>query len=1009
MIVITVALIVGSVIAFSFEGEINTLLSPPIIDEDTLEASSASGQETSKRILQEGAILLKNAANEGEETPVLPLQSSVSKVNVFGWRSIDWIYGSEGQNASGGVAPETGDGEEHFANNIDIYDALSDYGIQYNTRLFDMYNRYQKPDHLSANLKSAHISTVNSLVEPDINKRDTYYTEDLLSYSKSFSDTAIVMISRMSGEGMEPSKSDQKKEGPEARSNTDGRHYLELTVEEEDLLKYCGQNFKNVIVLMNMANPFECGFLNTIEGVDACMYIGFTGTRAASVLPSLLWGDVSPSGRTVDTFAYDLFTNPANYWGNTSFSHGHSGTEYIENIYVGYKWYETANTMGFWNDVTNVHGTGFDGVVQFPFGHGKSYTKFDWTVDEVKILGADGAEGAAVDPDAAVVNVTDKSKIEFTVTVTNTGEHKGREVVEIYSGLPYTTGGIEKSSQNLVGFTKTNELEPGQSEQVKVVVDMYDLASYDCYDKNGNQFKGYELEAGVYDIKLMQDSHVMKEVTYKGAKKSTAFNFTVATDIQIANDPVTGQPVGNLFTGEDAVDVAPLDGSSKTDPTYVSGIPYFYRDTFAPMSEWNALRAASANRTVAPEVAGYGYDSYDQKWDDWDTATTDAFGNPVNQTKPTWGSTATSYKLTNTDGSLTELGEELGDPANWDSEKWLPLLQQITLDEAIAEFNKYYGSKAIGSIGKPFLKDVDGPAQIGGFVSAPRGTGYPTMVVLASTWNPKLHTKFGQSYGEDMVSIGVYGLWGWAIDCHRSAFFGRNHESPSEDGFLAGQTISNAVKGLNSRGRYCFLKHFALYTHNGGSNLILTEQSLREIYLKSFREAFVEGGALGCMTTYNGFGHEHCETTQALLTGVLRGEWAFKGAITTDYITSNKLAETLLRCGGDFGMGCAINQGDGFPSIANASGRVQNNLQQSMKHITYMWLRSQYNQRTYVPTEDDTFTATTSINRWVWWKPLIYTVNGVNAVWMALWATFVLVDFFMKDDKKQNTARGGNQ
>ena len=189
---------------------------------------------------------------------------------------------------------------------------MQKYGIGYNTEIYDMYYRYQAPNHQSADLRGTHISNLIHLIEPNINDK-SYYTDSLLENAKNYSNTALVSINRMAGEGMECSTSMQSKRGPGAVDDAT-RHYLELSTEEEALLTYVGANYENVVVLINAANPFECGFLDTIPGIDACMYVGFTGTRAAAAIPELLWGEVSPSGHTVDTFAYDFFTNPANIW-----------------------------------------------------------------------------------------------------------------------------------------------------------------------------------------------------------------------------------------------------------------------------------------------------------------------------------------------------------------------------------------------------------------------------------------------------------------------------------------------------------------------------------------------------------------------------------------------------------------------------------------------------------------------------------------------------------------------
>lgn len=994
--IIIVALCIGNWVLFSHEQEVSSLLSPAIVDTETLELSSESGQEMSRRIMTEGAVMLKNDG-------ALPLDYSTDKqVNVFGWRSVDWIYGSEGYNASGGVSPENGDIDE----NVDIYKALNKYGIQYNTRLYDMYYDYIEPDHQSEDLRGTHISNLIYLREPKIDDRN-YYSEDLLSYSESFSDTAIVVIGRMTGEGMNADPVKQKKKGPGAAD--DGtRHYLELSTEEESLLTYCGETYENVIVLMNVSNPFEMGFLETIPGIDACLYIGFTGTRAAQAIPGLLYGDVSPSGRTVDTFAYDLFTNPANVWlgGMTYNDDSRTYSDYIENIYVGYKWYETADAEGVWDDVINVYGTGYEGVVQFPLGYGMSYNDYTWEVGDIRFVETVTNDDGTTSENEIAASVgdafTDKVKIKIPVTVTNNGNYPGRDVVEVYVTPPYyghtEDSAIEKAAVTLAGFGKTNELQPGASETIEIEIDPYDFASYDCYDRNGNEFKGWELERGEYVFSLRTDAHTVKDVKYNNAEQSGNFIFNVATDITIPLDPDSGLNVSNKFTGSDAIDTTPIDGTEK-DSDYDPGIEWFTRTDFADPAQFADM---FETRNITPDAKIGTYDA--ARANEWDRAVgTDAFGEQIPTEKPRWGNGG-SLRLADGSGNITELGRQLG--ADYDDPQWEAVLDQVKFDEAVDVISNYYGSDAIDTVGKPRLVDYDGPSQIKGFTSAPRGTGYPTMVVIAATWNPNLAYEFGKAYGDDMKGVGVMGLWGWAMDCHRGAFFGRNHESPSEDAFLAGTVIANAVRGLSTRGRYCFIKHFALYSYSGetangaNDNIWLTEQALREIYLRSFRMAIVEGGALGVMTTYQGIGAEHAETTEALITGVLRNEWGFDGAVTTDAIGGkNYWCESLLRAGGDLGMSSGLNSTSGITySESGSTARLQHRMRDAVHHILYLWLRADYNEQQYLadPDEGDSYLSSTSINGWEWWKPFVASIDVTVGVLLAMWAGLVLVFTFMK-------------
>ena len=981
IVVIGVGTIIGNWAVEQFEGEITSFLSPAIVDTESMEISSAQGQAMAAQIMEEGAILLQNNDN------TLPLDySKVKKVNVFGWRSVDWIYGSEGANASGGVSPEDGD----FSKNVDLFKALKQYGIQYNDRLEKMYYTYVQPDHQSADLKGQHINNLINLREPNINDK-AYYSDDLLSYCESYSDTAIVVIGRMAGENMDITTNKQNKEGP--GSSTDNtRHYLEISTEEEALLKYVGQTYENVIVILNTSNAFECGFLETIPGIDACLYVGYTGTRAASAIPKLLYGEVSPSGHTADTFAYDAFTNPANIWAvrfskYTDFSRSYN--DFIENIYVGYKWYETADAEGYWNEYSNQFGTGFDAVVQFPFGFGLSYNTYSWEVGEIYTTTLED-ETPVPYVNGGTNEITHMNSIHIPVTVTNEGQYPGRDVVQAYVTVPYTKGGIEKTALQLVGYAKTNLLQPGESETIIVTMDVNDFTSYDCYDKNNNGHKGWELEAGQYVVSLRSDSHTVKTVLDSG--NPAINNFDVSETIKITHDKYTNQPVGNLFTGEDAVDEIPIDGKTAD---YDPQIPWLTRADFMTLEEISAARKARAV-TPGANINALSDINYAMSWaEKWDNATVDEFGDPVVNTPVVWGVDHGLRVAEN--GVITDLGRKLG--ADYDAEEWDLLLEQVTMAEVQALVSKYYGSKAIASVGKPFLTDLDGPAQIKGFSTAPRGTGYPAMVILASCFNQTLAYKFGQSFGDDMKSVGVMGLWGWAIDNHRSMFFSRNHESPSEDCILASYTIMNAVNGLHTRGRYCTLKHFAIYDCGANSpkdtSYWLTEQSLRENQLRGYYKPIVLAGALGVMTAYRGPGAAVAESTVGMITGILRREWQFKGAITTDYTGTETGAhsELIVRAGGDLGMGNKLTP-NGWTYDSTASLRFQNRMKQVVKDVLYMWLHADYLEQQYLanPDASDVFLSSTSIQSWEWWRPALQGINVFAISGLSVWTLCVVLD-----------------
>lgn len=452
-----------------------------------------------------------------------------------------------------------------------------------------------------------------------------------------------------------------------------------------------------------------------------------------------------------------------------------------------------------------------------------------------------------------------------------------------------------------------------------------------------------------------------------------------------------------MFTGTDAIDQVPIDAVTK-DGSFDPQIPWFTRENFYGPSEFATKHVRREGGTEARGRKGGSYTA--AMATAWDNATVDEFGDPVSTEAPTWGA-KNGLRVADETGKITELGKKLG--ADYNAAEWDDLLDQLSVSDVTdLIINQYYGSKAIDSIGKPALDDLDGPAQFGGYSSREIvGTGYPCAVVLASTWNPKLAYEFGKSYATDMQTVGGNGVWGFAIDLHRGGFFGRNNESPSEDPVVCGTVVVNECKGLATRGKYCFLKHFALYSY-GGTNKWLSEQALREIYLEPFRMAFIDGGAMGAMTTYQGIGAEHTNTSVALITGVLRKEWQFKGAVTTDYHWKNEYCDSLIRMGGDLGMGVKLGSLSGVTYSTSSSPRLQQRLRECAKHLLYTWLHSDYlmDQYNLNPDKDETITTYTSIRAWVWWKPLLTCLDVAVFTGCALWVGLVCVDTFMKDDEE---------
>ena len=975
-------IIIGNNIALENGNNLDAILCPPVVDSKTVEKTQEKGQELSKQIVTEGAVLLKNNDN------CLPLDYNISRVNVFGWSSIDWAYGANSSSCSGRVTTENDDVNEL----IDIYDALTAYEIEYNTELKDMYNRYSAP-YINANKTPGNISngTVNTLHEPDIENR-SYYSLELLENALRFSDTAIVCITRNAGEDI-PADQTMKKAGAGAVNEND-KIYLDLSIEEEHLLTYVGNEYENVIVLISCGNTMDLSFLNTIPGLDAALQVGFTGTHGAYAIPYLLWGDATPSGHLADTVPYDrnmtfaMKTKPGARMnlGSTNKQY----FEYIENIYVGYRWYETADSVGYWDDYRrdnildedDIASTafGYDAIVQYPFGYGMSYTSFSWDYRGFRILD----NGHEID------HLTATCDLEFDVYVTNTGSYSGKDVVEVYMSAPYYDGSIEKSSVQLVGFEKTIELAPGDSQLVTIPVDINDCLSYDCYDKNDDGHTGYELEKGDYRFNFMTDCHNFKKIknSVEGTNDVDGIQIiSLANTIDVYENKYTGEPVDNLFTGEDAPDGFPIDAiEGGYSPNYLT------RSNFLDIDDYNGL----TNRYASQKLIDT-YQFTKAKGDAWDTANLDIFGDPTYNDEVVWGENHDMKIYENNE--VTDLGFLLG--SDYDDPDWDLLLEQVTVDETLNVINKSYGTPAINSVGKPRISELDGPAQIKCYYqNAPRGTGYPPSSVVAQTWNKELAEDFGLSFAEDMKSVGVLGLWGWGVNLHRNPVGGRNWEYFSEDPYLAGILLANSIRGLGKGGCWNYIKHFCLNDCEANkveAFTFTTEQAYREIYLKPFQMGIQIGGGLGVMTSFNRIGALYSGGSEASITGVMRKEWGFRGSIITDWANNNGYMsiDHQLRAGGDLGMNNNLNGTSGVTFNYNTSGsrRLQHQMKEVVHHVLYTWLRAQYLNQQYNenPDSGSQTIPVKIVDSFKWWRHALTSIDVVLIGGLALFAIMTFI------------------
>ena len=756
--------------------------------------------EVAEEIMEDGIVLLKNES-------LLPLNET-KKLNIFGWESINPAYGGAG---SGGI--------NDLYDIVSLNQGLENAGFSINQELVDFYNNYGADNPEMSIQKQSW-----TLPEPPV---DTY-SDELIKSAKEYSDVAVVVLSRKAGEGHNDIPMDVRKAAYDNNSDEyddfpEGEHYLQLSQTERDMVDMVCSNFDNVIVVYNGANQFELGFADEYPQIKSVVWCPGTGNVGFNALGKVFSGEVNPSGKTPDTFIYDMTTAP--WWDNaekteytnladmavegmnagTAQVYAPAFTNYVEGIYVGYKYYETAAQEG---------AIDYDKTVQYPFGYGLSYTKFEQKMGELEEK--DG-------------------QISVDVEVTNTGDVAGKDVVEVYYNPPYTNGGIEKSSANLIEFAKTDLLQPGKSQIVTVTFSIEDMASYD-----ENNAKAYVLEKGDYVISINSDSHTVldqktytadADVVYKGENKR-------------ASDDTAA---GNVF--EDA----------KGDITYLSRADHF--------ANYEEATAAPASAELSePYVSEYHLNS--------------------NFDKTTYLNDEDVMPTTGADNGLT-----LADmrDADYDDPRWEKLLDQLTVDEMANMIAMAgYQTAAMDSVGKVATLDFDGPAAINNNFTGVGSIGFPIEVVVASTWNKELAQAWGECMGKISQEMGAEGWYAPGMNTHRTAFGARNYEYFSEDGVLAGNMGAKAVEGARKYGVYSYIKHFALYEGNAKMVSVWSnEQAIREIYLKPFEISVKQGGANAVMVSWSFLGDKWTGESSNLMNTVLRDEWGFRGMALTDFFRNN--------------------------------------------------------------------------------------------------------------------------
>lgn len=788
----------------------------------------ANAQEVNLKLAEEGFVLLKN------ENAALPMNKG-TRISVFSKNSVNLSYGGSG---SGGF---------DTSNNKNLYESLNDAGFVTNPTLKRFYESSQ-----SGPVRTANSSDLDNGDNQKIATAETpqsKYTDAVRNSYADYSDAALVVITRIGGEGFDLPRYQGDSEGAVSPDS----HYLELDQNEIDLLTAVTDGtFKRVVVVFNTPSSFEATFLKDsayaafADKIDAAVWIGFTGSNGITALGEILNGDVNPSGRLVDTWAADFTKNPSfvnfgtgclpdttdKYDGGMYYS-----VDYEEGIYVGYRYYETrGETDG--EDWYNAN-------VVYPFGYGLSYTTFDWTVG-----------------DASASEIELGTTITVPVTVKNTGSVAGKEVVQLYASAPYTLGGIEKAHKVLVGFAKTKLLQPGESETVTVSFDPYSAASYDYRDANSNGFSGYELEAGEYTLYVSRNAHE--------SEKAIALN--LAADVQIGTDPTTDSEVVNRYTdSENFLDSDwQLDAMlSRADWEGTWPTPQTAQQHAGTDRLYEEIRSEEHNNPT-------DFDSEEYPW----------FGE-----EPT---------LTLRDLLPSAEAEGYEPVVSYDDERWEELMMGCDEEEMIALINNgAYHTLAMESVGLPATIHGDGPSGFTCFMSKEQVNGtcqYVSEPVMASTWNINLMNELGEAIGEegtigDKATGQPYSsIYAPGVNIHRSPFGGRCSEYFSEDPFISGMMGAAEVEGIQSRGVLPTVKHFVANeqeTHRsiGGDLSWLSEQALREIYLKPFEYTVKLGETRGIMTSFNRIGTRWTGGDYRLLTEILRNEWGFNGLVICDFNT----------------------------------------------------------------------------------------------------------------------------
>ena len=866
----------------------------------SLDELIADGVSLAEAIEAEGAVLLKNDNN------CLPLDPKTEgKVSVFGVASVDPAYGGEGSAAAANPLDP-----------VDVKEGLEQAGFKVNSTLYNFYNRN----------KNAYVSSGYRI--NDAHWDEVVSGNGVEASFKQYGDAAIVILKRIRGENGDLYYNNSACDG-------EGGNYLALNENEKSILRGLankkGTTFDKIIVLLNAPNQIEMEFLSDPEyKIDAALWIGSVGVSGMSAVGKILSGDVNPSGRLSDTFWNKHQYNPvmANFgvsqYANkndfasqlpTTSGNSYTGMNYTtyvmyqEGIYVGYRYAET-RYYDVMSQRPNAGDFDYDEAIAYPFGYGLSYTDFEYSNFSVHY------------------NILADS-YTISVTVKNTGNYAGKEVVQVYLQKPYTEydieNHIEKSAVELVGYAKTSILQPEGEETVKITVEGKKLASYDAYG-----IGSYYLDAGRYLFTVADNSHAAANNFLASEYQMSVGDANMVAIFDKDADPYSySKGITNLFDDGDILRYE--NASDKNNVSYISR-----NDWVGTMP--NGSVQIYLTQAMLNDILGQNDDRYIESND---------------AAYPTYGKDA-GLQL------IDMRADNEGNPIAIDSSYWDEFMDQLTYSE-IAELITT-GLRKTGileSIGKPPTVDHNGPTgltqkygeSVNGLASKYGDPDsyksppyYPSLGILASTFNTDLAKQFGEMLGEDALWAGYSGFYGIGLNTHRSAYDGRNFEYYSEDPLLGGAQATEVVLGLQSKGCNAYVKHIAGYeqqTCRVGLSVWCNEQAYREIYLEPFRMAVTEGGAMNAMTSYTRIGVTLCPASRELCTDFLRGECGMKGFVISDMWKGRYLDSQLVNC---LMAGCDLPDSDLsadlYSKYVSGYGEVADQMRLAAKRILYATVNS---------------------------------------------------------------------